>query len=336
MRFGAGIATCREGLAYPPNFLDLDGNVELTQLAERLGYHAVWANDHLVTQQSVAKTIAEPPNFYEPLITFAYIAAQTSKIRMLVATIVAPLRDPVLLAKQVVTLDHVSGGRFTLGLGIGSYREEFEAIKQPAPKTNRGKMMEEQAEALRALFENTHAEYDGKYFSFKPIQINPKPQQQPFPLYMSGNTPKGIKRVARLAQGWIAGGSPSPERLRDSVELLRKAAQEVGRDPDEIEVTAQLRIAIGDTSDEAMTVLKDSQHFKRICASKPDESPDDLAKVFASRDLMGSPEELIQRVGEYEAAGADQLGLIFLADNRRELFERVELFGKKVLPAFQA
>src|SRR5215472_954639 len=118
MQFGLGIPTCREGRTYPCGFADMSQIAALARDAEQLGFDSLWANDHLATQRAVLAEQSEPANFYEPLITFAYLAALTTRIRFVVATIVAPLRQPVLLAKQAITLDRASQGRFVLGLGI--------------------------------------------------------------------------------------------------------------------------------------------------------------------------------------------------------------------------
>jgi probable F420-dependent oxidoreductase len=334
MKFGVGISTCREGITYPVGFLDLHQNAQLAQEAEQLGFHSLWANDHFATQQSVADTLPESPNFYEPLVVFSFLAGRTSTIRMVLATALSPLRDTVLLAKQVATLDHASNGRFTLGLGIGAYREEFEAIRQPPPKTNRGKIMEEQVRALRALFTQRSVAFHGVYVRFSEIDIHPKPVQDPFPIYLSGNTPQGIGRTARLANGWIGGGSPPPERVAERVATLHDALKAEGRNSDSVEVSVQLRVAIGPTREQAREVVTGSQHFRRLHAKKSGQDIDALADAFARGDLMGTPDNLVARIAEYRDSGADHLGLVFLASDADELFERVRLFGTEVLPAF--
>ena len=254
MHFGLGIPTCREGRTYPCGFADLSQIAALAREAERLGFDSLWANDHLATQRAVLAAHSAPANFYEPLITFAYLAPQTSRVRFVVATIVAPLRQPVLLAKQAATLDRASGGRFVLGLGIGASREEFEIAGNPPPKANRGRMMDEMVDALRLLFERDRAAFAGEYYRFAELAMHPKPLQRPLPIYLGATAPEGIRRVARVADGWIV-SSTSPERMRDGIGVLRDAVAAAGRDPAAVQVCVQLWVSIGVTETDAQAVL---------------------------------------------------------------------------------
>jgi len=118
----------------PLPFADLGDVVRISQAAERLGYHSVWGNDHITAPRYVREAHANQPRFFEPLITLAYVAAHTTTIRLGTAVLVMPMREPVYLAKQVATLDHASHGRVLLGVGVGAYREELEAIKPTMPR----------------------------------------------------------------------------------------------------------------------------------------------------------------------------------------------------------
>jgi probable F420-dependent oxidoreductase len=333
MLFGIGIPTCREGLAYPSGFANLQQIAHLAREAEQLGFDALWGNDHLATQHVVMETQADPPNFYEPLITFAYLAGQTTRLKFIAATLVTPLREPVLLAKQVATLDQASNGRFLLGLGIGAYREEFEAIANPPPKANRGRMMMETVTALRLLFNQRRASYSGSYYQFAEIELFPKPVQQPLPIYLSGNAPDAIRRAAQIGNGWIL-ASASVDRTRESLDVMRAAVAEAGRTREEVEACVQVWVAIGETEQSARATLERSQHFRRLRALKPDADADDLARLFAEQNLFGTPQQISARIAAYRDIGVDHLGLIFLADDINDLFSTVRLFSQEVLPLF--
>ncbi len=127
LKIGIGIPTCREGLTNPAPFLTAKQVVEVSQMAERLGYHLISGNDHLTTSRAVRARDASRPNFYEVFVSLSYIAAVTQRIELLAGVIILPLREPVLLAKQITTLDVFSGGRLIVGVGIGSHRNELEA-----------------------------------------------------------------------------------------------------------------------------------------------------------------------------------------------------------------
>ena len=326
MQFGLGIPTCREGLAYPSGFASIQQIAALARDAERDGFDALWGNDHFVTQQVVMNTLPEPPNFYEPLMTFAYLAGQTSRIKFVVGTVVAPMREPVLLAKQSATLDRASNGRFILGLGIGAYREEFEAIAHPPPKVNRGVMLEESIRALRMLFDERRASFSGTYLHFPEIEVAPKPVQQPFPIYLGGNSTSAIQRAGQFADGLIVAGV-SPQQTSAAVECLRPAAIAAGRDPDRLQTCVQVWVANGQTAKEARDALEDSQHFRRLRAMKPNDTVDSLVRDFTRTNLYGTADEIGAQITAYRDAGADHLAMIFLANTMEELTSRAHLFA---------
>ncbi len=329
MQFGLGIPTCREGLAYPSGFADLQQIAALARDAERDGFDALWGNDHFVTQQVVMNTLPEPPNFYEPLMTFAYLAGQTTRIKFVVGTIVAPMREPVLLAKQSATLDRASNGRFILGLGIGAYREEFEAIAHPAPKANRGAMLEESIQALRVLFDDRRTSFSGSYIRFPEIEVAPKPVQQPFPIYLGGNSTSAIQRAGQLADGLIVAGV-SPQQTTEAVETLRAAAIAAGRDPERLQTCVQVWVANGQTAKDARDALEDSQHFRRLRTMKPNDTADSLALNFARTNLYGTGDQIAEQIASYRDAGADHLAMIFLANTMEELANRAHLFARSL------
>ncbi len=177
MKYSVGLPTCMEGMMFPVPFATPDQVVEVARRAEALGYDSVWGNDHMTTQQYVRGEFSEPPNFWDILITYAFVAAATTRLRVGTAMIVLPLRrDIVVLAKQIATLDQFSGGRLEIGVGIGAYREEFEAL-HPDWKVHRGDMVSEGIEALRTLFTERRASFEGKYYSFKDVDLR---QRHPF------------------------------------------------------------------------------------------------------------------------------------------------------------
>ena len=143
MRVSVGLPTGMEGLSYPIPFSEPETIIRIARHAEALGYHSVWGNDHMTTQHYVRAEFPTPPRFWEPLITYAFVAAATETLRFGTGILVLPMRrDIVVTAKQIATLDHFSGGRLEIGLGIGAYREEFDAL-QPDSGLTRAQIIDE-------------------------------------------------------------------------------------------------------------------------------------------------------------------------------------------------
>jgi probable F420-dependent oxidoreductase len=169
----------------------------------------------------------------DAIVPLAYLAGQTSRIRLGTAVLIVPFFSPALLAKQLATLDIVSGGRLDVGLGIGWSRTEYEAVG--APFARRGARAEEFVAALRALWTEPVAAYQGEFYRLPPARMAPKPVQQPHPPLLLGGTAKpALRRAGRLADGWISGSTADLTKVGASIEVVREAAREAGRDPDRL------------------------------------------------------------------------------------------------------
>ena len=118
--FGLGIATGTEGLMYPIPYSSARDVVDLSIYAEKLGFHSVWGNDHITTQHYVREEFNQPPRYYAPLLTLAAIAERTTTLKVATALLVLPFRNPLVMAKEIATLDQLSNGRLLLGVGLGA------------------------------------------------------------------------------------------------------------------------------------------------------------------------------------------------------------------------
>jgi probable F420-dependent oxidoreductase len=334
MKFGIGFPTCREGTAYPVPYVRPEDFSEIAQRAEELGYYALWGNDHLTTPAAIRATQPTPPNFYEPLITFATLASVTRRIRFMVGVIVLPEREIILLAKQLTTLDQLSRGRLMLGVGIGSYREEFEAVHPELKGANRGRMMEEGIEALRTLFSKRGASFSGKYVNFEDVELAPKPYQQPFPILLNAHADVGLERVGASGDGWIVAGLPV-DRTAEARHLVDAAARKAGRDPASIPLHYQVWLSFGTDRQSAIKKLQRSQHWRRSLAVRPDLTEDDHLERFVAGNLLGRPDEVIQQIRSLqERTRVEHLGVVMLGDSARELLDDMQLFAHEVMPAF--
>ena len=197
--------------------------------AEELGYHSLWTLQRLVNPaDSADETYRNVP---DPLITLAYLAGRTSRIRLGVAIVNLPFVSPPLLAKQATTLDHVSDGRLDLGLGLGWMPEEFAAVGVPYER--RGARAEEFLGALRALWTEPVTEFHGEFYDIPPVVMDPNPLQSPHPpLLLGGTSEPALRRAGRLADGWISSSRTDLGSIGESITLIKNVAAEAGRDPE--------------------------------------------------------------------------------------------------------
>lgn len=330
MRFGLGVPTATEGMMYPVPFASPDEAVGLAAAAEEFGFDSVWGNDHLTTQQYVRAEFAEPPRFYDPMSYLSFVAARTERIRLATCILVLSFRHPAVVAKQVATLDQLSGGRMVLGVGIGAYREEYEAC-WPGVALNRGEHAQESLEALDALFTQRRASYAGKWVSFRDVESFPKPLQSPLPVLSGGNAPGSRRRAALLGTGWLPACLTVSE-LADGVTEIRTIAAEHGRElPAGFEIAPQFAVSLGRTKDEAMATFERSQvcaHLRSLASSTLKGRPE----AFGERNLIGTPEQVRARVADLAAAGVDTCsGLLFACNTVAETLEAMRVFAREVI-----
>jgi probable F420-dependent oxidoreductase len=331
MRFSIQLPTCTEGLVNPVPFAAPEDFVRLAQAAERLGYAGVWGNDHVTPAAYVREKWSEPPSFYEVLVTLATVGAHTRHVHLGTALLVLPLRDPVLLAKQVATLDRLTGGRVILGVGLGAYREEFEAQWPRRAAERRGDIFDESLEALRRLFTERRASYAGRHVAFEQVELAPKPLQQPLPIYVGGHNERAVARAARLGQGWLPGWRPF-EEVRERTALLRRLTAEAGREPRAVEAAVQFTLVLGRTDAEASARYRKTGMVQHRVSLAP--TGRDPARAEAN-NLIGSPARVTDHLGVLREAGVDHVcAMQFPHDTVAEMLEQMEWFARDVMPAF--
>ncbi|MGH7910484.1 MAG: LLM class flavin-dependent oxidoreductase [Candidatus Dormibacteraceae bacterium] len=319
---------------YPVGFAGPEDVVRVAVEAEELGFWEVAGNDHFSTQAYVRETFAEPPDFFDPLITFAYCAARTSRLHLMTGIVVLPMREPVVLAKQLATLDCFCGGRLLLGVGIGAYREEFEAAHPELSSIPRAELLEEGILALRSLFEARRSTFDGAHFRFTDLEMYPKPRQRPLPIYSAGNAEGSIRRAAELGQGWLPAGI-GPERIRDGRARLTAYARAAGRDPASISIAPQLVVCLGPTDAQARETFERSQLYHHLVSLQRSTLRGVDVETYTALNLVGTPEGVCRKVDELRASGADHLcGLYFVGNTVEEMMSQAREFARSVMPAF--
>ena len=241
-----------------------EGAIGIAQAAEAAGIESLWTVEHTVVPAGYQSAYPysdsgrmpgpEDSPIPDPLIWLSYVAGATSTIRLATGILILPQRNPVVLAKEIATLDQLSGGRVELGVGVGWLEEEFDAIG--VPFSERGKRTDDHIEALRALWSQSPATHHGDFSSFTDVYSRPGPVQERIPIVIGGHTKIAARRAGRLGDGFFP-GSGTHESLAELIDVMREAATEAGRDPDAIEVTSGGNGALGSGALEEIKKLAD-------------------------------------------------------------------------------
>jgi probable F420-dependent oxidoreductase len=209
--------------------------------AESAGFDSVWTGEHVVLPDPQVPPSPAPPDFpmLDPAVALAFLAGHTRRLRLATGIVILPQRNPLVLAKQLASVDVVSGGRLLFGLGAGYLEPEFDALG--APFADRGPRTNEAIEVVRALWTREHPSFEGRFWSFSGIQALPRPVQRPHPpILVGGHSPPAFRRAAAQGNGWY-GFALDVEATRACLAGLAAAAGEVGRATDraplEISVT---------------------------------------------------------------------------------------------------
>jgi len=242
------------GLAFASSIaIDHASAMEVCRTAEAVGFESLWGGEHVILPSRIdsrypytadGKIPAKPDTpIPDPLIWLAFAAAAAPSLRLGTCILIVPQRNPLVLAKELATLDQLSGGRVELGLGVGWLREEFDALGIPWER--RGARNDEYIAAMRALWAGPHAEFHGEFVDFEPVTCSPRPVQARIPILVGGDTDAAINRAVRLADGYFP-GEGDVQRLAALIARLRHAAEVAGRDPASIEINAMFGAQMAD------------------------------------------------------------------------------------------
>ena len=226
-------------ITYP----DPEDAKRLVQAGEAAGFESVIAVEHVVIP-----TDYDTPYPYDvsgrlpggidkawpdPLAWLTYVGALTTKMRLITGVLVLPQRNPLVLAKHLATIDHLTGGRLDLGIGVGWLREEFDALGVPFER--RGARVDEYIQAMRALWDGDDASFEGEFTSFRGMSCNPKPVKGRVPIIVGGHSKAAIRRAGRLGDGFFPATGAAMD-VADVVKAMHQEARDAGRDPVSIQV----------------------------------------------------------------------------------------------------
>jgi len=271
---------------------------------EAMGFDYVTLSDHIVIPQDIEarypySTTGEFPSggrrdWYEQLTSATFVAAKTTRLRMVTSVMVVPHRPAVLTAKMLATIDLFSNGRLTVGIGAGWMKEEFEAVDAP-PFAERGAVTDEYLAAFRELWTKDDPRFDGRYVHFSNIVMAPKPVQKPHPpIWVGGESPPAVRRVAKLGDGWYPIGTnpqhplDSLPRMRAGVERMRRMVADAGRDPRQIAVAYRVQ---------------------RYGANVPAKADDGERRLFS-----GGPADIAGDLRAFRELGVTAVDMSFIGD----------------------
>jgi alkanesulfonate monooxygenase len=297
---------------------------------EDAGFDSLWVIEHLLVAPPIYET-----SWLDTLQVLAYMASTTERIALGTGIVVLPLREPVILAKEVATLAALSGNRLILGVGVGWYVPEFEAVGVPV--TERGRRTDEGIAALRRLMSQPSATFDGRHIRFSNVELRPRPDAPP-PIWIAGGSatdpdtgartlPPGVLRRIVNADGWLSGSSGrSLDGVRADWQAIQDAADQAGRSPESITFGHTQFLHIVDETDRRRAIDAQLPFFRNVMSAK--RSEEDLSSSY----LMGTIDDMKERLAEIHAVGVEHLVLTPVSPDRQQ----ISLVAHELLPYIRA
>jgi probable F420-dependent oxidoreductase len=314
--------------------------------AEELGYDALWVHDFIawtsyqdrthVSCGSIEAVEAagpdQPPIFFESITNLAFLAGITERIRLGVAVLCLPFRNPIIAAKQVACIDVLSGGRLILGIGVGAakvtHNVDFEVLG--VSRTDKYDRTRDYFRAMRTIWTEDHPSYDGAFISFPETQIDPKPIQKPYPpIWVGGGGPKSVDIAAEYATGWLPPWV-APDEYPARIQGLRDAAAEKGRGDVEFDIATEVYVCVGRTTEEAVANSR-----KTLGVLTEGFADDATPEAIQAAGLVGSTEAVTEKLARYVEAGVKHYEMKFVYHTVDHLIEQLEMFEQDVMPNFR-
>jgi len=309
MQFGLGLPHAGAA-AHGPSI------IRFAQRADELGFESLWCGDHILlptagtNQYPYTEDGSFPRDasvgFLETLTVLAYAASVTERIRLGSTVIILPYRNPVVQAKMFASLDVLSGGRAICGVGVGWLEKEFDSLG--VPYAERGPMSDEFLDMFQTLWTQEHPEFEGKYYQIHGMQFEPKPVQNPLPIWVGGHSRRAIRRTIQYGQAWHP-TRQTPEYVAQHLPYLRQEAERAGRDPDSITISLKRSLQITDIG------LSGEVAFR------------------SGNALVGTTQDIIDDAKRCQDMGMHQLTYDFRTDHIDEQLAIMEQLADRVVPA---
>ncbi len=288
-----------------PNYLR-----ELVELGDRYAYDSIWLSDRIVSDRFSL----------EPVVALSMVAAYSDRLKFGTSVLALPLRNPVVLAKQIATLDYLSQGRFFPAVGLGQEEpEEYEACG--VPKGDRAQRTDEAIVLMRRLWQEDEVTHEGKFFNCHNVSITPKTVFKPSPpVWIGGRSHAAARRVGRVGDGWLVSNA-TPDEIGEGRQILFDTADQCQRVVEDDHVGALLGYYIADDYEQAET-----KAYQYVTRHRPDTP-------FTQFTALGTTEKVAELIQRYIDAGAYKFAVRPLCA-AEESVEQLEMFGQEVLPLF--
>lgn len=287
------------------------------QTGEKLGFHSVMIADHIAIPESSNSVypytadgaFLSKGDAMETLTTMSYVAGATEKLRIVSSVMIVPQRNPLFTAKALATVDVLSGGRVTLGVGVGWFREEFEALNAVS-FDKRGAVTNEYLEIFKKLWTQSPVAHDGEFYQFKSLRCEPLPVQKPhIPIWIGGHSRPALRRTARYGDGWhpvgaVAASPLPPEEMVQKIEELKRLTDAEGRDFDKIAISFKAPLY--------------ESHMTEVAGER--------------RRFTGSPDQVADDIREYAALGISEFIFDFRGDTIDVSMESMDRFAREIMP----
>lgn len=286
--------------------------------AERQGFASVMVADHIILPTkiesaypyTVAGNFVSESECFEQLAMMSFVAGRTEKLRIVSSVMIVPHRNPVFNAKALATIDVLSGGRLTVGIGVGWLAEEFQALGT-ADFKHRGAVTDEYVDIFRKLWTGKPVSYKGKFYSFDEVVCHPRPIQEPGPpIWIGGHSAPALRRVAKIGDGWHPVGATAasplpPDEVRQKLDIIRSMMLAEGRDPAKLQVSYKAPVYDGGVPPKGEN--------RRLFTGGRDAALDDIAT--------------------FSKLGVDELVFDFRAPSLNECLDRMQQFGEDIMRA---
>ena len=293
MDFGLILPSYREGAS-------TDSIDATSETAARLGWHSAFTTDHILVEPS--ERSEDYFNVFDAVVTVAHVAARQPSLKVGISVIVVPMRNAVLLAKELATLDALSGGRLIAGVGVGWNKTEFEHVDAGDRFHQRGAYLDEAIALWRQLWRGDEGPFHGTFHQFEEVRFGPLPPQgEDLAVWFGGRDPKALRRAGRLGQGYQSSAS-GPAQYEPRVAIIRETAAEAGRP--EPTFSARLRVQFGD-----------------------EEAPFHM--------LTGNPDQMIAELREFQRIGVSHVAVDFAETDPERGRDLIERFDREVVAAFR-